>query len=59
MTKLTVRIHDKDLGILMRMAARAQMPIERYAEELVEVQLSRLRKTEKPQRPIQNVRINA
>jgi len=35
------------------------MPIERYAEELVEVQLSRLRKTEKPQRPIQNVRINA
>lgn len=46
MTKLVVRIRDKDINDLRRAARRADMEVEKYIAEVVEVWLSRARREE-------------
>ena len=48
MTRLTVRVRDKDINALLRAAKRAGMAPEAYVGEMIEVWLARERRPPEP-----------
>ena len=47
MTRVVVRVRDKDINDLRRAALRAAMTVEAYVEDVVEVWLARARSARK------------
>ena len=47
MIKLKVRVKDKDLGLLRRLAKQAAVSEETYVEEVIEVWLTKTRREER------------
>ena len=47
MTKLTVRIRDKDIGKLNRLAKDSELELSVYVEEVIETWLAQVREKER------------